>query len=122
MNLKELAKARGTNLKRIAEQTGIPRSTLYAISQGETNFDNVGISTFITLAQALDMPVERVYELPSIPPEKIEEYILSLDDDETVADSATTPDESALLSSYRALDARDKERLLEIARVMAGGR
>lgn len=32
------------------------------------------------------------------------------------------PDEHELLSAYRALDAHDKSRLLEIARVMAGGR
>lgn len=47
MNLKELAKLRGTNLKRISEQTQIPASTLYAISQGETTFDNVGVSRFL---------------------------------------------------------------------------
>lgn len=61
MNLKEIARARGTNLKKVAEKCGIPASTLYAISRGDTNFDNVGISTFLKIAEALDMDAEELY-------------------------------------------------------------
>lgn len=61
MNLKELARSRGTNLKRVAELSGIPASTLYAISSGDTNLDNVGISTFIKVSDALGMSVEELY-------------------------------------------------------------
>lgn len=61
MNLKELARARGTNLKKLAESCGMPPSTLYAISSGDTNFDKVGISTFMKIADALDMSAEELY-------------------------------------------------------------
>ena len=61
MDLKSLARSRGTNLKRVAEECGIPPTTLYAISRGDTNFDNVGIGTAIKVAGALDMSVEELY-------------------------------------------------------------
>lgn len=61
MNLKEIARSRGTNLKQIADQCGVPASTLYAISRGDTNFDNVGIGTFLKLCDALGMTAEELY-------------------------------------------------------------
>lgn len=61
MNLKELARSRGTNLKKVAEQSGVPASTLYAISSGDTNFEKVGISTFMKVADALGMSAEELY-------------------------------------------------------------
>ena len=103
MNLKELAKARGTNLKRIAEQCGIPASTLYAISSGETNFDNVGISTFIKIADALGMTPEDLYgrtpaDVTALAPAP-----------------ALTPDERRLLGLYRNMDAAYREMLFKTA-------
>jgi len=71
MNLKELARSRGTNLKQIAEKCNIPASTLYAISSGDTNFDHVGISTFMQIANALDLSAEDLYRGDS---EKTTEY------------------------------------------------
>lgn len=61
MNLKEIAKLRGTNLKKIAEECHVPPSTLYAISSGDTNFDNVGIGLFMKIADALNMSPEELY-------------------------------------------------------------
>lgn len=61
MNLKELARSKGTNLKQVAEKCGIPPTTLYAISRGDTNFENVGIDTVIKVAKALDMTAEELY-------------------------------------------------------------
>lgn len=61
MNLKELARARGTNLKQVAEKSGVPASTLYAIASGDTKFDNVGISTFARIAEALGMTADELY-------------------------------------------------------------
>ena len=62
MNLKELARKKGTNLKKVAESCGIPPTTLYAISRGDTNFDNVGIGTMIKVAGALGMTAEELYK------------------------------------------------------------
>lgn len=116
MNLKELAKARGTNIKRIAEEIGVPASTLYAISQGDTEFYNVGVSTFMKIADALGVEVERLYELPSVPPDGTSSYIASLgikDDDELSAEI----DELAWI--YRMLDSRGRHMLLSAARGLA---
>ena len=55
MNLKELAKAKGTNLKKVAERCGVPPTTHYAISSGSTKFENVGIGTFMKIAKELGM-------------------------------------------------------------------
>ena len=61
MNLKELARSKGTTLNKVAEKCGIPASTLYAISSGVTNFDKVGIATFMKVAEALDITPEELY-------------------------------------------------------------
>ena len=37
MNLKEFCKSKGTNINKIAEQSGIPPTTLYTISSGKLN-------------------------------------------------------------------------------------
>ncbi len=121
MNLKELAKARGTNLKRISEQTGVPASTLYAISQGDTKFDNVGISTFIKLADALDTTVERIYELPDVKPDDVEYYIVSLDDDKGLPEFPLTDEEYELVEIYASLDERGRSMLLSAARALREG-
>lgn len=61
MDLKQLARKQGTNLKKVAERCGIPPTTLYAISRGDTNFDNVGIGIAIKVARELGMTVEELY-------------------------------------------------------------
>lgn len=72
MNLREFCKAKGTNIKRVAEQLSIPPTTLYSISIGETALDNVGISTFISVANALGCSSDELYialsggEMPKI--------------------------------------------------------
>lgn len=111
MNLKELAKARGTNLKRISEQTGVPASTLYAISQGESTFDNVGVSTFKKVAEALGMTVDELYELPNITPENMSYYFVKLGEDDS---------ERELLGLYQKMDDRSRSVLLATARALAG--
>lgn len=58
MNLKELAKAKGTNVKKLAEKCGVASSTLYAISGGGTNLDNIGIDLFLKVSNALGMTAE----------------------------------------------------------------
>ncbi len=48
-------------MKKVAEKCGLPPSTLYAISSGDTNFENVGISTFVKIADALGMTADELY-------------------------------------------------------------
>lgn len=110
MNLKELAKLRGTNLKRISEQTQIPASTLYAISQGETTFDNVGVSRFLKLADALGMTAEQLHALPNVTPENVDSYIGAIDDSGMDAE---------LSDVYGTLDEQGRAALLTMARALA---
>lgn len=100
MNLKEIARSRGTNLKRIAEQCNIPPSTLYAISSGDTNFDNVGISIAIKVAESLGMTVEELYTGKEQP--KNEPLTLS-------------PDERKLVDLFRRMDDAQQAKYLGLA-------
>lgn len=110
MNLKELAKLRGTNLKRISEHTQIPASTLYAISQGETTFDNVGVSRFLKLADALGMTAEQLHALPTVTPENVNSYIGAIEDSDM---------DSELSDVYGTLDEQGKAALLTMARALS---
>ena len=109
MNLKELAKARGTNLKKVAEQTGIPASTLYAISQGGSNFESVGIDIFIKVADALGMSVEDLRELPNVTPENVEYYLVTIEDSDQ---------ERELLELFDKMDDVARDALLSTARAL----
>ena len=108
MDLKNLARSKGTNLKRIAEESGIPPTTLYAISRGDTNFDNVGISTAIKVANALGMTVEELYSGDNA---KLSTMSFSSD--------KMTFDELELLQLYRRMDDADKSTFLDMARSLA---
>ena len=108
MNLKELARHRGTNLKQVAEKCGIPASTLYAISRGDTNLDNVGIDTFLKLSGALGMDAQELMnEMNGVsnsarPPARQEE-------------DGLPPDERSLLNLYRKMDTQYKAMMLKNA-------
>ena len=71
MNLKEFAKLHGTSIAKLSTASGIPASTLYAISQGATTFDNIGISRFVKLADALGVSVDELYNMPSYSPNSL---------------------------------------------------
>ena len=105
MNLKELARSRGTNLKRVAELSGIPASTLYAISSGDTNLDNVGISTFIKVADALGMSVEELYTGKS----EVSYAVVSLPD----------PERNELMDIFDSVSDEGKKQLMIYARGIA---
>lgn len=105
MNLKELAKSKGTNLNKLAEKCGVPASTLYAIASGDTNFDNVGISLFMRLADALDMKPEELYGRE---PKKQE-----------VSGALLTASERALLALYRSMDPVGRASLIEQAEFLS---
>ena len=62
MNLKEFCKSKGTNINKIAEQSGIPPTTLYTISSGKTPIGNMGISMFIKVANALGCTTDELYD------------------------------------------------------------
>ena len=110
MNLKEIAKAKGTNIKRLAESCGIPASTVYAISSGDTNADNVGIGVTMKLAAALDMTVDELYAQMS----GFEYAVVQLPAEETVSS-----DERELLELYRRMDPAQRLAFMEVARSMA---
>lgn len=102
MNLKELARVRGTNIKRLAEQCGVPASTLYAISSGDTNFDNVGIGLFLKISEALGMTADELYYITSEP---------------TLSELPTpelTEQEQKLLKAFRSMDERGKRLVLAL--------
>lgn len=103
MDLKRLARSKGTNLKQVAEKCGIPPTTLYAISRGDTNFDNVGISTAMKVANALGMTVEQLYTGEVNPPAEIKH------------DS----EEHELIYLYRNMSPDMQKTLLETARNFA---
>jgi len=103
MDLKKLAREKGTNLKQVAEKCGIPPTTLYAISRGDTNFDNVGIGIAIKVADALGMTVEELYtgKEHTVP-------VLTLD-----------WEERQLVRLYRSLDEEHRNLLMSTAKTFA---
>lgn len=113
MNLKELAKSKGTNIKKVAEMCNVPPTTLYAISDGKTNLDNVGIGTFIKVAHALDMTAEAL--MAEIGGEIHYAIVEFCDTDEKSANS----DELELVKLYRSLQPEHKALLLDNARAFA---
>ena len=101
MNLKELAKKRGTNLKQVAEKCGIPPTTLYSISRGDTNFDNMGIGTAMKVADALGITVEELYTGEKFAP--------------NAPAAALAPGERQLVDAYRAMSDEGRDKLLDYA-------
>lgn len=103
MNLKQLCKEKGTNISKLAEKTSLPPSTLYAISSGDTTLDNVGVSTFIAIASALNYTTDELYSL--------------------LSGEAETPqlsdDEQEIIRIMRSVTAEGKNQLLIYARGIA---
>lgn len=104
MNLKEIAKMRGTNLKQVAEKCGVPASTLYAISSGDTNFEKVGIGLFIQIADALNMTPDELYGRNTEPKE---------------GRVPINPDEEELVMMFRCMRKTDREIFINLARSLA---
>ena len=105
MNLKELARSKGTNLKKIAEKCGVPPTTLYAISSGSTKFENVGIGTFMKIAKELGMSSDELFKS-----QVLYEYVRvdsSLEEERT--------EEEQLLDLFRSMSAEYREMLLKTA-------
>lgn len=69
MNLKQLCKEKGTNINKLAEKVGVTPSTLYAISNGDTTLNNVGVSLFIAISSELGYTTDELYALLSGAPE-----------------------------------------------------
>ena len=105
--MKELARSKGTNLKQVAEKCGIPPTTLYSISSGDTNFDNVGINTAIKVANALGITVEELYTGEPIQRPPARQMELS-------------DKERRLVELYREMDAQFRAMLLKSAEAYVG--
>lgn len=84
MNLKDYARSKGTNIKKIAEQIGVTPSTLYAISNGSTDFDHIGISLFSSIASALAVTTDELYSVLRFDDEVDESEVLSNDEKELI--------------------------------------
>ena len=110
MNLKEVAKSKGTNIKQLAEKCDVPASTLYSISRGDTNLDNVGVDLFLKIARGLGVSSEELYSLVR---QRVEYAIVEMDPvDKLCLDDA----EHELLEIYRSLNDDGKNHLLVYAR------
>ena len=96
MNLKDFCNAKGTTLSKIAGNLGIATSTLYAISNGDTTLDKVGISLFMRIAESLDCTTDELYSV--------------LKNDVSIDDNTRylTDDEITILDNYRALSSAGK--------------
>lgn len=105
MNLKDLARAKGTNLKRVAEECGIPPTTLYAISRGDTNFDNIGIGIAMKVARCLGITVEELYT--GVPADKREPQ------------PGLSQEDRMLISLFHSMSAQGRANLLEQAEFQA---
>lgn len=102
--IRELRKSANMDVETVGAGVGRSGKT---VSAWETGRNVPSAEMLIDLCQFFGVNIDYFY-----PPEvtaPLHEFPLS-------------PDENELISIYAALDARDKERLLEIARVMAGGR
>ena len=107
MNLKEVAKARGTNLKKIAEKCNVPPSTLYAISSGDTNFENVGIGLFMKIADALGMTSEELYSTFN----EVHYAVVEMSDDLEI-------EEVELIDHYRRMGEEQKKEVRNLAKML----
>lgn len=103
MNLKQLCKYKGTNISKLAEKIGVPGSTLYAISSGDTTLDNVGVSTFIAMASELGYTTDELYSLLSGAPESPQ----------------LSDDEQELVDIMRSITPQGQQQLLVFARGIA---
>lgn len=59
--INELFQERGIKVAQFARENGITPSTLYAINDGTTHFEKIGISTFLKIANGLGMTAEELY-------------------------------------------------------------
>ena len=100
MNLKQLCKEKGTNINKLADKVGVPPSTLYAISRGDTTLDNVGVSTFIAISSELGYTTDELYSLLSGEPES----------------SQLSSDEQELVDIMRSITPQGQQQLLIFAR------
>lgn len=113
MNLKEYARLRGTNIKKLSEKSGIPASTLYAISSGDTDFDHTGISVFNAISSALGVTSDELYYALRFEDYKIEEKQSSVE---------LTDDERDLIEMYRSISDDARDFLMVMAITLSKGR
>lgn len=114
MNLKEVAKSKGTNIKQLAEKCGVPASTLYSISRGDTNLDNVGVDLFLKIARGLCVSSEELYE--SVKGTSVHYSVVDLRETVAPEQDDRDKDKEELVDIYRSLPQKGREQLLVFAR------
>lgn len=112
MNLKEYARLRGTNIKRLSEKSGIPASTLYAISSGDTDFDHTGISVFNAISSALGVTSDELYYALRFGTCEAEERNNTID---------LTDSERELIEMYRSLSEDSRDAVMVVLITLAKG-
>lgn len=59
--INQLLKDRNIKPATFAREIGIPTSTIYSITRGQTKMDNIGIGIFMKIAHGLGMTAEELY-------------------------------------------------------------
>lgn len=52
---------KGVKPATFAKSIGVPTSTIYSITRGQTKLENIGISTFLKIADGFGMTAEELY-------------------------------------------------------------
>ena len=58
--LKEIRESRGMSQQDLAEKTGIPKRMIQAYEQGYRDINGAKLSTLLTLANALNYPIDQI--------------------------------------------------------------
>lgn len=59
--IKELLEAKKEKPASFAKKIGVPTSTMYSITRGNTKFENISIGVFMKIAHGLGMTAEELY-------------------------------------------------------------
>lgn len=59
--IKDILEKRKIKPATFANSIDVPTSTMYSITRGQTKLENIGIGTFIKIAQGLSMTAEELY-------------------------------------------------------------
>ena len=82
MELKDLFSKRSINVSAFARANGLKPTTIYNILNGSVGIENVGVSTFLKIANGLDMDAEQLIDVLEVREKSGITYaVVSLDGD-----------------------------------------
>lgn len=109
MDLKEVARSRGTNLKKLAIECDVAPSTLYAMANRSTCLSNAGIDIFMKISKALGISAEQLYAETR---NDNDVWLTSGGSEKGFSDAV----ERELVSIYRSLTDQGKDQVMGFAR------